>query len=118
MVLTLVACRTGPSQYVTDMQVYQGTSEASLIDALGPPDNQYTVEGVKYLTYSKVSQQIYPTNSGGFGVGTGLYRNGGGVFASQDFATRNASIQTYRCDVFFAIRNKRVDKIGHRGEAC
>ena len=98
------------------MQSYQGASEAQLIDALGPPDNQYQVDGVKYLTYSKVSQQIYPT--GGTNIGVGGWNHGGGVFVDQGFGGRSASIQTSRCDVFFSIVNKRVNKVGHRGNDC
>src|SRR5690606_23757535 len=81
MALPLAACRSGQGSYWQSMQQYQGASEAQLIDALGPPDNHYTVEGVKYLTYSKVRQ--YERDSSGIGIGTGTYGHGGGVWASQ-----------------------------------
>lgn len=121
-VFLLSSCASGPSQYWLDMQQYQGASEAQLIDALGPPDNQYTVDNMKYLTYSKISQQSYPTGGGGsgisFGVGSGGYHRNTGTWVGQEFGDRTTSVQTFRCDVFFAIRAKHVVKIGKRGNSC
>lgn len=113
--LFLGACQSGPSQYVLDMQRYQGASEAELIDALGPPVNSYEVDGVKYLTYSQAKQYAYDNDTSG--VGAGAWRGGGGMWVNQSFGN-SVSVQTYRCDVFFAIHNSRVDKVGHRGNAC
>jgi hypothetical protein len=114
--LSLIACQSGQSKYWQDMQRFQGATEAALIDALGPPDNQYTVEGVKYLSYSKTSQYTYNNDAPNFGVGTGVYRHGGGIWMDHDFG--NSSTQVYRCDVTFRIRKGIVDNIGRRGNDC
>lgn len=112
-VLLLSACAGGPSAYLMSMQRFQGASEAALVDSLGPPDNVYEVDGVKYLTYSKTTTQSYPSGP----VYGGVYgRNG--VWVEQSFGTPGANVSVYRCDVFFALRNRVVQKIGHRGNAC
>ena len=113
-VLLLTACAApGPSQYLLGIEQYQGASEGKLINDLGPPDKTYEVDGIKYLTYTKATQQIY--NSGpsyGYGI-----EPRSGVLFNQGFGD-TATVQTYRCDVFFAIKNKQVTKVGHRGNAC
>lgn len=112
----LAACEPpGPSQYLLGMMQYQNQTEEKVIDDLGPPDKDYEIDGVKYLTYTKATQQIYnPTPDYGYGFDP---RSGVAIrnhFGGDDVAT----VATYRCDVFFAIRNKRVTKVGHRGNAC
>lgn len=108
----LAACTTGPSRYVTDMQRFQGATEAQLVDTLGPPDSSYEVGGTRYLSYAKTSQRMVQTGPS-YGVGMGT----GNVMLGQGFGN-DARIYTDRCDVFFAIRNHRVIKVGHRGNAC
>jgi hypothetical protein len=115
LLLSISACApSGPSQYLLGMMQYQGASEAKLVDDLGPPDKTYEVDSTKYLTYTKATQQIYnPAPNYGYGV-----EPRSGVLFSQQFGGDVATVQTYRCDVFFAIKNKQVTKVGHRGNAC
>jgi hypothetical protein len=115
-VLLLAACAgEGHSSYVAGMQKYQSASEKQLVTALGPPDQSYEVDGTKYLTYSKTEQYVDnpdPT----YGIGGGGVYGGNGVFVNQGFGT--GRVQNWRCDVFFIIRNHKVDNIGHRGNSC
>jgi hypothetical protein len=108
--LLLTACvSSGPSDYLLGMLQYQGQSEAQLVDNLGPPDRTYEVAGTKYLSYTKASTQVFTDHPD-----YGLYGRDIGFSHSTDYG----NIQTFRCDVFFAIRNNHVVKIGHRGNAC
>jgi len=110
----LSACvDTGPSRYWLSMQQYQNQSEETLIHALGPPDSSYELDGTRYLTYTKATQQVY--SSSGFYGGAGFY-NGG--FGMEHGFGDDATVQTWRCDVIFAVRNHRVINIGQRGNAC
>jgi hypothetical protein len=111
----LAACEPpGPSQYLLGMQQYQNQTEEKVIDDLGPPDRNYEIDGVKYLTYTKATQQIFsPQPTFAYGIDP---RSGVGV--GQSFNNDPATVETFRCDVFFAIKNKRVIKVGHRGNAC
>jgi hypothetical protein len=111
--ILLSACATGPS-YVETMMGYQGKTEAELVDALGPPERVYDVNGTRYLSYSRVSQQRYASDPE---YGAGVAYGHDDLFMSERFGD-NATFETWRCDVFFALRNHRVVKIGYRGNAC
>lgn len=112
LIFLLASCASGPSEYVLTMMQYQNATETQLIDALGPPDRVYETGGTKYLTYTKATQRIYQT-----GPSFGYDAYGRNIGFGQNFG-KDAAIQTWRCDVFFAIRNHRVTKVGYRGNVC
>jgi hypothetical protein len=115
---TLAGCASGPSEHMLKMQSYQDASEAKLIDELGPPDRQYDVDGTRYLSYTKSTAYTYRSGNPSFGIGGGTYERGGGVFSGVTFGDDHDAVDVRRCDTFFAIKNKRVSKVGFRGNAC
>lgn len=57
--MALAGCATGPS-LATRMAAYSGATEETLVQSLGVPDKQITVNGIEYLAYDQRSEQVAP----------------------------------------------------------
>jgi len=102
--LALAGCATGPSLQ-TRMAAYIGANEQTLVQQLGVPDKQITVDGVQYLAYDRQRQEINGAPYGWFFPSvyeTGLY----------------PEITIYSCDTTFLLRDGRVFNFTLRGNDC
>jgi hypothetical protein len=115
LVLTLLAgCATGPSLQ-TRMISYMGASEEQLVQALGVPDKQITVNGVSYLAYVRSRAQVAPTPVYGFGPWGGPWGPYGGGFGGM---TLPAPIQVWSCETTFAVKDGHVANVTFKGNDC
>ncbi len=113
--LLLAGCATGPSLQ-TRMISYMGAPEGQLVQALGVPDKQITVNGVSYLAYIRQRAQVAPTPVMGFGPWGGPwgpYGYGGG-FAT----TLPAPIQVWSCETTFTVKDGHVVNVAFKGNDC
>ena len=116
-VLTLAGCATGPSLQ-SRMAAYIGASGETLVQNLGVPDKQITLNGVQYLAYVREQTTVMtppPLFLGGYGYGYGgFYRPYGGFYASGLPAT----VSVWRCDITFMLHADKVVSFTLRGNYC
>ncbi len=105
--LLLAACQTGPSLQ-TRMISYMGASETNLVQALGVPDKQITVNGVSYLAYTRQRTQVTPTY---WGPVWGPY---GGFYP----APVTSSVRVWTCETTFTVKDGKVVNVGFKGNDC
>lgn len=114
--LALAGCVTGPSLQ-SRMAAYTGSSGEALVQSLGVPDKQISLNGVQYLAYVREQTTVMtppPLFLGGFGYG-GFYRPyGGGFFA----AGLPATVTVWRCEITFILHADKVVSFTLRGNAC
>ncbi len=116
--LGISACATGPSLQ-SRMASYTGATEDQLIQKLGVPDKQITVNGVQYLAYDQHHLDVSPgfETFGGF-YGGGYYGGpffGGGPFLDAGFPP---TIEERGCETTFLLRDGKVYSFTLRGNAC
>jgi hypothetical protein len=114
-VFALAGCATGPSLQ-SRMAAYIGASGETLVQNLGVPDKQITLNGVQYLAYIREQTTVLappPLFFGGYGYG-GFYRPYGGFYASGLPAT----VQVWRCDITFMLHADKVVSFTLRGNYC
>ncbi len=116
--LGMSACATGPGLQ-SRMASYIGATEDQLVQKLGVPDKQITVNGVQYLAYDQHHLDVSPGFStfGGF-YGGGYYGGpyfGGGPFFDAGFPP---TIEERGCETTFALRDGKVINFSFRGNDC
>ena len=118
--LALTGCVTGPSLQ-SRMAAFEGASSQTLVQQLGVPDKQITVDGVLYLAYVRHRTDITPgieTFGGGgpFYGGAPFYGPCGG--AGFYGAEIPPEINTYTCDTTFMLKDDKVVNFTLRGNDC
>ena len=109
----MTGCAAGPSLR-SRMAAYIGSPTEKLVQSLGVPDKQITVDGTRYLAYSR--QRIVVD------TGPTLYQSAffGGPFWAPDglgfLAPTNVNV--WRCEITFQIRNDKVTGFTLRGNDC
>ncbi len=115
LMLALVGCTTGPSME-SQMAAYIGAPESALVQKLGVPDRQITVNNVTYLAYELRNQaQLSP---GGY-VWGGPYWDGWGPYPyayGRSIMPRN--IRVWSCEVTFVLVEGKVRSFTLRGNDC
>ncbi len=114
--LALASCAIGPSLQ-SRMAAYTGASGETLVQNLGVPDKQLTLNNFQYLAYVRQQVSVTPTApifvpSGPFGPYGGFYGAGfyGGGFAP--------SVTVWRCEITFTLQHDKVLGVSLRGNAC
>ena len=111
----LAGCATGPSLQ-TRMISYMGAPEEKLVQSLGVPDKQISVNGINYLAYIRQTAQVQPAPIIGFGgFGPWGYGPYGGGFAAATFPSQ---IQVFSCETTFTIKNDHVANVSFKGNDC
>ena len=109
VLLVLAACAHGPSLQ-SRMAAYIGAPEDKLVQSMGVPDKQITVNGVQYLAYVRGHAQVLPGDfaMGGYGPWYGPYYNAG---FPQD-------VQVWSCEITFTLKDGKVAGFTLRGNNC
>jgi hypothetical protein len=116
--IALAGCATGPSLQ-SRMAAYIGDSPQTLVQSLGVPDKQITVNGVQYLAYDRHREEIEPDalDFGGFGGFGGPFYGPfyGGGFINAGLPRQ---VQEYSCETTFLLKDQRVFNFTLRGNDC
>ncbi len=111
--LAVAACATGPSLQ-TRMAGYIGASSETLVQGMGVPDKQITINGVQYLAYDRHRTSVSP----GFIDGGFMY---GGFppygFAGPGFVTP-PTVTDWSCETTFMLKDGKVFNFTLRGNDC
>jgi hypothetical protein len=102
------------------MASYTGASAQTLVQELGVPDKQITVNGTQYLAYVRQREDIEPGINayGGFGP---LY---GGPFWQPYYGAEvfnegiSSSLVVWHCETTFALQHDKVVSFTLRGNDC
>lgn len=114
---TLAGCATGPSLQ-TRMTAYIGAPEQTLVQALGVPDKQITVNGVQYLAYVRSAAQVAP-NAADFGFAPWGGPYWGGPFYGGGFGVGlPQNIEVWSCETIFSVKAGRVWDVAFKGNDC
>lgn len=109
--LALAGCATGPS-LSTRMAAYIGANMQTLVQQLGVPDKQISVNGVEYVAYGQQNQVVVAnTYMGGWGPYWGGPFGGG-------FYPYSPGVYSYGCETTFMLRDNRVVNFTLRGNDC
>jgi len=113
--LAAASCVIGPSLQ-SRMASYIGDSKTSLVQTLGVPDKQITVNGTDYLAYDEHHIEITPgfATYGGFGPWYGGPFYGGPVFD----AGIPPEVIERGCETTFLLQNNKVTNFTLRGNDC
>ncbi len=105
--LAVAGCATGPSLQ-SRMAAYIGADERTLVQHLGVPDKQITVNGVQYLSYDQ--QRLEIINHGS------VY----GWFFPSIFETGlyDPQVINYACETIFSLKEGKVFNFTLRGNDC
>jgi hypothetical protein len=118
--VALTACATGPGLQ-SRMASYTGASEQTLVEQLGVPDKQVTVNGVQYLAYDHRDIDVEPGFIGPI-YGTGFYDGpfyGGGFGPGPFFdAGIPSRVNEIACETTFKLRDGKVISFTLRGDDC
>ena len=111
-VLAVAGCATGPGLQ-SRMAAYIGAPEAKLVQEMGVPDKQIAVNGVQYLAYDRVRQQVLANSfaMGGFGPFWGPYYGG-------FYAPLPQNVQVWSCEITFAVQDGKVSGFTLKGNDC
>jgi hypothetical protein len=117
ILLALAGCATGPS-LESRMAGYIGASSQTLVQQLGVPDKQITVDGNQYLAYDRSRTVVSPglVTGGGFGPYFGG-PFGGGFYGGPAFVTP-PSVNVYSCETTFLLEKDHVVSFTLRGNDC
>jgi hypothetical protein len=115
----LTACATGPSLQ-SRMASFTGASEKTLVQELGVPDKQVTVDGLQYLAYDHRDIDfdpgfVGPIYGGGFYGGPFFGGGFGGPFIDAGIPSR---INEVACETTFTLRDDKVIGFKLRGDDC
>ncbi len=118
--LAMTGCATGPSLQ-SRMAAYTGASGETLVQSLGVPDKQISLNGVQYLAYvrQRTVESADPIFLGGFGgpwwgaYGGGFY-GGGGLYG----AGLPSNVTVWRCETTFMLHDDKVVSFTLRGNDC
>jgi hypothetical protein len=108
----LSGCAT-TENYKKIVDSWIAAKESALVDAWGPPNGFYEIDGVRYLTYSKVNSGyvpgIAPTTTTNYIGGKPYTNTTGGV---QGYYYNN------NCSTTFTVKDKVVTNWRFEGNAC
>ena len=110
--LALAGCATGPSLR-TRMAAYIGADMQTLVQQLGVPDKQITVNGVQYVAYNE-RHEVIDTSV----PYTGGWWPYGGPFYGGFYPNLPPQVMVYGCEVTFMLRDGRVFNFTLRGNDC
>ncbi len=113
VLFALAGCATGPGLQ-SRMAAYIGASGETLVQNLGVPDKQITLNGVQYLAYVREQTTVLtppPFFYGGYG---GFYRPYAGFYAYGLPST----VTVWRCDITFMLHADKVVSFTLRGNYC
>jgi len=114
--LSLAACARGPSLQ-SRMAAYIGASGETLVQNLGVPDKQITLNGFQYLAY--VRQQTTITAAPIFIGYGGFYGPYGGPFGGGYYGSPfPPSVNVWRCETTFMLQHDKVLSFSMRGNDC
>ncbi len=116
-VLAVAGCATGPGLR-SRMAAYTGASGETLVQDLGVPDKQISLNGVQYMAYVQQRTVVDPSpplfiGYGGFGgpfwgpYAAGFY--GGGL---------PAGVTVWRCETTFKLQGDKVVGFKLHGNDC
>ncbi len=110
--LSMSACATGPGLQ-SRMAAYIGASPETLVQKLGVPDKQITVNGVQYFAYDEHHTVVTPgiyTFGGFYGAPfyPGPYFDGG----------IPPSVTQIGCETTFMLHDNKVTNFTLRGDDC
>ena len=110
----LSACATGPSLQ-TRMTAYIGAPEDRLVQSLGVPDKQITVNGVDYLAYVRQHAQVQ-TDEIAMGAWGGPFWGPyyGGVYG----VGLPRDVQVWSCEITFTVKDGKVWNVTLKGNDC
>jgi hypothetical protein len=118
--LALAACVAEPSLQ-SRMAAYTGDSAATLVQQLGVPDKQITVQGVQYLAYDQHHIEVAPgADFGGFYGGPYFGGPFGGPYFGGPFynASLPPAVEERRCETTFMLKDDKVFNFTLRGNDC
>jgi hypothetical protein len=114
--LAAAGCATGPS-LESRMAAYTGASGETLVQDLGVPDKQISLNGVQYMAYVRQRAVVDPSPAifvgGGFGGGPFWGPFGGGIYDPLP-----ASVTVWRCETTFRLQDDKVVGFTLRGNDC
>jgi hypothetical protein len=113
----LAGCATGPSLQ-TRMISFMDAPEGQLVQTLGVPDKQITVNGITYLAYVRQRAQVAPTTVVGFGSWGSPWGAPWGPYGGFGGTTLPAPIQVWSCETTFTVKDGHVANVTFRGNAC
>jgi hypothetical protein len=114
-VLALAGCAVGPNLQ-SRMSHYIGASSEQLVQGLGVPDKQITVNGTQYLAYDRHRTDVSPGFiAGGFGGFDGFY--GGGFYGGPAFISPPIATDL-SCETTFLLKDDHVQTFTMRGNDC
>jgi hypothetical protein len=115
----LAGCAPVPSLQ-SRMASFTGASEKTLVEQLGVPDKQVTVDGLQYLAYDHRDIDFDPGFAEPF-YGAGFYGGpfyggfGPGPFIDAGIPSR---INEVACETTFTLRDNKVVGFTLRGDDC
>lgn len=87
--LAAAGCATGPS-LESRMAAYTGASGETLVQDLGVPDKQISLNGVQYMAYVRQRAVVDPSPAIFVGAASGAGRSGGRLAAAFTIPCRRA----------------------------
>ena len=108
----LAGCATGPS-LSTRMAAYIGSNVQTLVQNLGVPDKQISVNGLEYLAYGQQHQVVVAGTYMG-----GWYGPWGGPFYGGGFYPYSPGVYSYGCETTFMLKDNKVVNFTLRGNDC
>jgi ABC-type glycerol-3-phosphate transport system substrate-binding protein len=108
--LALAGCATGPS-LSTRMAAYIGADMQTLVQQLGVPNKQITVNGIQYVAYDEQRQVVVAGGYMGGWYGPNWFYGGG-------YYPYSPSVVTYGCETTFMLKNGKVVNFTLRGNDC
>jgi hypothetical protein len=111
----LTACAIGPSLQ-TRMAAYIGAPEAQLVQALGVPDKQISVDGVDYLAYVRQQAQLEPEMDLSFGAWGGPFW--GPYYGGFTDLAVPRDIDVWSCEITFTVKDGKVWNVTFKGNDC
>ena len=115
-IFALAGCARGPS-LESQLAVYIGSPESDLVQKLGVPGRQITVNDVTYLAYDvRHQEQLQPSGyvwaGPAWGPGWGPYP----YTIAQPMAPRDITV--WACEATFVLVNGKVQSFTLRGNDC
>jgi hypothetical protein len=116
--LALSACVAGPSLQ-TRMSAYIGATSQTLVQNLGVPDKQITVNGIQYLAYDRHRTEFSPgVYLGGFDDPYAGAFYGGGFYPMVFDSGIPPQVIEYSCETTFLLKDDHVFNFTLRGNDC
>ena len=111
----LAGCAVGPN-LESRMSHYIGATSEQLVQGMGVPDKQITVNGAQYLAYDRHRTDVSPGFvDGGFGGFDGFY--GGGFYGGPLFISPPL-VTDLSCETTFVLKDNHVQTFSLRGNDC